>query len=61
MSETLDTGPLIDEQASPLEHIIGNEYSLGWRSVWIHTDKEAVRILYKNSRLEITVVRKDEN
>lgn len=53
--------PLISEAAEPLELLCGNEYQLGWRSVWIHTEKEAVRILYKNSRLEITVVRKDKD
>jgi hypothetical protein len=53
------TPPLISEEAIPLEHLIGNEYSLGWSSVWIHTPKEAVRIEYRNSRLIVTVVRKD--
>ena len=61
MTEFTDTDPLINEQAEPLEHMIGNEYSLGWRSVWIHTPQEAVRILYRGGRLEITVVRKYEN
>lgn len=61
MTEFTDTDPLINEQAKPLEHMIGNEYSLGWRSVWIHTPQEAVRILYRGGRLEITVVRKYEN
>jgi len=58
MTEKSDTGPLIHEEAQPLEHMIGNEYSLGWRSVWIHTPDEAVRIVYRGSRLELTVVRK---
>jgi len=53
------TPPLISEEAIPLEHLIGNEYQLGWSSVWIHTPKEAVRIEYRNSRLVVTVVRKD--
>jgi hypothetical protein len=51
--------PLISEEADPLIHLIGNEYHLGWRSVWIHTPKEAVRIEYRNSRLIVTVSRKD--
>ena len=29
--------PLISEEAEPLNKLIGNEYELGWRSVWIHT------------------------
>lgn len=53
--------PLISEEAIPLEHLIGNEYQLGWSSVWIHTPKEAVRIEYRNSRLVVTVVRKDND
>ena len=53
--------PLISEDAEPLHHLIGNEYELGWRSVWIHTPKEAVRIEYRNSRLVVTVVRKVNN
>jgi len=53
--------PLISEDAEPLHHLIGNEYELGWRSVWIHTPKEAVRIEYRNSRLVVTVVRKENN
>ena len=53
--------PLIIEDAEPLHHLIGNEYELGWRSVWIHTPKEAVRIEYRNSRLVVTVVRKEKN
>lgn len=55
------TGPLISEGLTPLKHNIGNEYDLQWRSVWIHTKHEAVRVLYKNSRLEITVVRKEND
>lgn len=54
------TGPLISEEAEPLVHLIGNEYELGWRSVWIHTEKEAVRVEYRNSRLVLTVVRKEK-
>lgn len=53
--------PLISEDAQPLTKLVGNEYELGWRSVWIHTPQEAVRLLYKNSRLEITVVRKEND
>ena len=53
--------PLISEDAEPLHHLIGNEYELGWRSVWIHTPQEAVRIEYRNSRLVLTVVRKENN
>ena len=53
--------PLISEDAEPLHHLIGNEYELGWRSVWIHTPQEAVRIEYRNSRLVFTVVRKENN
>ena len=53
--------PLISEDAEPLHHLIGNEYELGWRSVWIHTQQEAVRIEYRNSRLVLTVVRKENN
>jgi len=52
--------PLISEEAEPLLHLIGNEYELGWRSVWIHTPQEAVRIEYRNSRLVVTVVRKEQ-
>lgn len=51
--------PLISEEAEPLKHLIGNEYELGWRSVWVHTPQEAVRIEYRNSRLVVTVVRKE--
>ena len=53
-------GPLISEEEEPLTHLIGNEYMLGWRSVWIHTPKEAVRIEFRNSRLITTVVRKEQ-
>lgn len=52
--------PLISEEAEPLNKLIGNEYELGWRSVWIHTPDEAVRIEYRNSRLVVTVVRKEK-
>ena len=52
--------PLISEEAEPLIHLIGNEYQLGWRSVWLHTPDEAVRIEYRNSRLVVTVVRKEK-
>lgn len=52
--------PLISEEAEPLRKLIGNEYELGWRSVWIHTPDEAVRIEYRNSRLVLTVVRKEK-
>ena len=52
--------PLISEEANPLIHLIGNEYQLGWRSVWIHTPDEAVRVEYRNSRLVLTVVRKEK-
>lgn len=58
MSDVI-TGPMISEEAEPLHHLIGNEYELGWRSVWIHTPKEAVRVEYRNSRVVITVVRKE--
>jgi hypothetical protein len=51
--------PLISEDAEPLHHLIGNEYQLGWRSVWIHTPQEAVRIEYRDSRIIMTVVRKN--
>ena len=51
--------PLISEEAEPLIKLIGNEYELGWRSVWIHTPDEAVRIEYRNSRLVLSVVRKN--
>jgi hypothetical protein len=54
------TPPLISEAAEPLTHLIGNEYELGWRSVWIHTPDEAVRVQYRDSRLVLTVVRKDK-
>ena len=54
------TGPMISEEAYPLTRLIGNEYELGWRSVWIHTPDEAVRIEYRNSRLVVTVVRKEK-
>lgn len=53
------TGPMISEEEQPLTHLIGNEYELGWRSVWVHTPDEAVRIEYRNSRLVVTVVRKE--
>jgi len=59
MSDVI-TGPMISEEAEPLQHLIGNEYQLGWRSVWIHTEKEAVRVEYRNSRLVLTVVRKEK-
>lgn len=52
--------PLISEEAEPLIHLIGNEYQLGWRSVWLHTPDEAVRVEYRNSRLVLTVVRKEK-
>ena len=52
--------PLISEEAEPLIKLIGNEYELGWRSVWIHTPDEAVRIEYRNSRLVLSVVRKNK-
>ena len=58
MSDVI-TEPMISEEAYPLKRLIGNEYELGWRSVWIHTPKEAVRIEYRNSRLVVTVVRKE--
>lgn len=51
--------PMISESAEPLTHLIGNEYDLGWRSVWIHTPHEAVRVEYRNSRLVLTIVRKE--
>ncbi len=51
--------PMISEFADPLKHLIGNEYELGWRSVWIHTPHEAVRVEYRNSRLVLTIVRKE--
>ena len=50
--------PMISEFADPLKHLIGNEYELGWRSVWIHTPHEAVRVEYRNS-LVLTIVRKE--
>lgn len=52
--------PLISEEAEPLTKLIGNEYELGWRSVWIHTPHEALRVEYRNSRLVLTVVRKEK-
>lgn len=54
------TGPMISEEEQPLTHLLGNEYELGWRSVWVHTPDEAVRIEYRNSRLVVTVVRKEK-
>lgn len=59
MSDVI-TGPMISEEEEPLTHLIGNEYKLGWRSIWLHTDKEAVRVEYRNSRLVLTVVRKEK-
>lgn len=55
------SNPLISEDAEPLTKLIGNEYELGWRSVWIHTPDEAVRIVYRDSRLCVEVVRKQKN
>lgn len=50
--------PLVSQDAEPLKHLHGNEYELGWRSIWIHTPKEAVRILYRDTRLQCEFVRK---
>jgi hypothetical protein len=48
--------PLISEQSEPLTHIVGNEFDLCWRSVWIHTPRESIRIVYTPEGIE-TIIR----
>jgi hypothetical protein len=47
--------PLISEESEPLVHIVGNEFDLGWRSVWIHTPRESVRLVYTPEGLQVTM------
>lgn len=46
MSDEAYSQPLISEAADPLTHLTGNEYELGWRSVWIITPRgNKIRVL----------------
>ena len=39
-----DEGPWVREDIEPLTHITGNEYTMNWRTVWIGTERMAVRL-----------------
>lgn len=46
MTDEPYNAPLISEAADPLTHLTGNEYELGWRSVWILTPRgNKIRVL----------------
>lgn len=47
--------PLISEESEPLTHVVGNEFELGWRSVWIHTPRESIRLVYTPEGLQTTI------
>ncbi len=58
MSDEQYNMPLISEAADPLTHLTGNEYELGWRSVWIITPRgNKVRVLETPEGHIETVVR----
>lgn len=50
--------PLVDEDAPPLVHVVGNEFDLQWRSVWIHGQKQSVRLLETSTGMKIEVMNK---
>lgn len=61
MSDEQYSTPLISEAADPLTHLTGNEYELGWRSVWIITPRgNKVRVLETPEGHIETVVRRPE-
>lgn len=50
--------PLVAEDAAPLVHVVGNEFDLQWRSVWIHGQKQSVRLLETSTGMKIEVMNK---
>ena len=50
--------PMVDENAAPLTHVIGNEYDMTWRSVWIHGTTQSVRLVETVSGMKIEVMAK---
>ena len=44
--------PMVDENAAPLTHVIGNEYDMTWRSVWIHGTTQSVRLVETGSGMK---------
>lgn len=52
------TDPMISEDAEPLTHVVGNEYDLTWRSVWVHGQRQSVRLLETPHGIRIEVQNK---
>ena len=50
--------PLVAEDALPLVHVVGNEFDMQWRSVWIHGQKQSVRLLETSTGMKIEVMNK---
>lgn len=50
--------PLVAEDAPPLVHVVGNEFDMQWRSVWIHGQKQSVRLLETSTGMKIEVMNK---
>ena len=48
--------PMVDADASPLTHVVGNEFDMTWRSVWIHGQKQSVRLLETSTGMKIEVM-----
>ena len=50
--------PMFAEDAKPLTDVIGNEYDMTWRSVWIHGTTQSVRLVETGSGMKIEVMAK---
>lgn len=50
--------PMVSPDAVPLTHVVGNEYDMTWRSVWIHGQKQSVRLLETSTGMKIEVMNK---
>ena len=40
----IEEAPWVREDIEPLTHVMGNEYQMNWRTVWIGTDRMSVRL-----------------
>ena len=53
---TPENDPWVSEDSPPLTHVVGNEYDMTWRSVWIHGQKQSVRLLETSTGIKIEVM-----
>jgi len=56
--EVKPTDPMVAHDAAPLTHVVGNEYDMTWRSVWIHGTTQSVRLVETGSGMKIEVMQK---